>query len=729
MDNMYKKNLTKRNEKVIKMTAIIMSTVLMGVGITGCGASGVATADTKAIDSDKLVLSEEAKSAPLNGTEEEETKAKLLTKAISTQIGGSDNSVDKEESVYVVAKSDGSAKEIIVSDHLKNKEEEEVIKDSSTLTDIKNVKGNEEYIKKGDEIEWNSNGKDIYYQGKTDKELPIDIKVTYYLEGKEVSADEIAGKSGNVKIRFDYVNKEKVTKNMDGEEVEVFVPFTVMSTMLLPVDGFENVSVENGRIMNEGNNNIVMGLAFPGLAESLALNSDKLRDKNVEIPEYVEVSAYATDFSLDMTLSVILSDALSDIHLTDSIDLTDVENNMDEMFDGADKLAEGTGKLSAGVQALYDKTGEFSEGAGTLYNGVKDYTDGANKLAEGINTAKSGTAAISDGVKRLSDGATALTDGAAKLSAGAQELNSKVQAINMPQATLSDEQKSQIKEAVAASADGALSEGAGALSMGITGAVLNQVASSINSENAVNSARLQIREQLDSMVEAGLISAEQADGMADGLARGILNSVASNVGAGNSSENGMVTSICKDALMTATQNGAVGGAEAVASTINGTMGQYDSMISQLKEGTAALANGAGELNSGANNLKNGVGELGLAVTKLDNGMGELNNGASTLVGNNSKLVDGSGKMSEAANKLGDGVYELLQGANDLNDGMVRFDKEGVSKLKEVFEEDGQGFINRLSATMEAAKDYNSFTDILPEQTGSVKFIIRTEGVK
>ena len=459
---MKNKNYIYSNNIGKKATALILTIALAGMGMCGCGLPGKTAADA-AMDTVTEAFTDD--------------DATLLSELIATQVGTTDESVDKEESVYVVADANGATKEVIVSDWLKNTSGEKTIVDQSDLTDIKNIKGEETFENDGENITWNADGSSIYYQGTTDKELPVSMNITYYLDGQEMTADEIAGKSGNVTIRFDYTNNEKVETSVDGKDTEVYVPFTVMSTMILPTDKFADINVTNGKVMSEGNNNIVMGLAFPGLTESLDLDKEELEEKDISIPDYVEVNAITSDFQLDMTLSVILSDALSDIHLTDSIDLSELEDGMNDLTDATTKLEDGSGALRDGVQELSDKTGEFSNGAKELYDGVVKYTDGVSQIESGVNTLKEGSGALSSGANEL--------------SAGAATLNEKVQAISLPSGSLTEEQKNQISSAVAA--DPLLSAGASQLSKGITQAALGSVASSINSSDSIKAAASSVK--------------------------------------------------------------------------------------------------------------------------------------------------------------------------------------------------------------------------------------------
>ena len=148
------------------------------------------------------------------------------------------------------------------------------LKDSSSLTDISNVKGNETFSQNGTDMSWNTSGQDIYYQGKTDKKLPVSMKITYKLDGKEIAAKDLPGKSGKVEIHVQYTNNSKQTKTIQGKKETIYTPFVMVTAMILSNDNFSNVEIDNGRVINEGSNNIVVGIGMPGLADSLDLDKD-----------------------------------------------------------------------------------------------------------------------------------------------------------------------------------------------------------------------------------------------------------------------------------------------------------------------------------------------------------------------------------------------------------------------------------------------------------------------
>ena len=202
-------------------------------------------------------------------------------------LAAENTQTEKEQTVYVTADENGNSENVIVSNWLKNKGKEKTLKDKSSLTDIENVKGDETFKQNSDgTLTWNTDGGDIYYQGTTGKKLPVSVKLTYYLDGKEIQASDLAGKSGKVKIRIDYENTEKRTEEVNGKKEEIYTPFMMMTAMILPADTFTNVEITNGKVLSDGTNDIAVGYGFPGLSDSLKLSDMKELD-DMEIPDYV----------------------------------------------------------------------------------------------------------------------------------------------------------------------------------------------------------------------------------------------------------------------------------------------------------------------------------------------------------------------------------------------------------------------------------------------------------
>ena len=265
--------------------------------------------------------------------------------------------VDKEETVYVKAKADGSTDKVIVSDWLKNSGTDVEIQDSSDLKNIKNVKGDEAFKQDGSSLTWEANGNDIYYQGETDKPLPVEVKVTYYLDEKEISPDDLAGKSGKVRIHFAYINKSK--------EGEVYTPFTMVTGIILPTANFTNVKVTGGKVISDGSKNIVIGMGFPGLSDSLKLKDTDF-GKDIDLPDSFDVTADATDFTLAMTATAASADTLSEFGLDKVDSFDELKDALEDMKSASEKLVDGSGDLQKGVKTLQDACKVLKDGTGTV---------------------------------------------------------------------------------------------------------------------------------------------------------------------------------------------------------------------------------------------------------------------------------------------------------------------------------------------------------------------------
>ncbi len=399
MKNIELKNKFK-NKYMIRVAAGAVAVAVLG---TSSGTENFIVRAQK----DYKDTQESQKDSKTDKKEVEKTLKKVLSASEETEEAG------KEETVYVVANADGSAKNVIVSEWLKNKDGEATLKDASDLKDIENVKGEEAFTQNGDQLTWEAGGNDIYYQGTTDKKLPITEKVTYFLDGKEMTPQEIAGKSGKVKIRFDYINNEKTTQIVEGEEHEVYVPFTVLTGMILP-DDYSNVEITNGKVISDGNRKVAVGMAMPGLKESLDIGEDDL-DGEVKIPDYVEVTADVDNFSLEMTMTVAVNDLLEGRDLGEAFDVSELEDDMDTLTDASKQLVSGSKELSKGLKTLKNSMKEFTTGADTLKSGISSYTSGASQLNDGIQTLSGSSGALISGVSTLNGSAATLNSGVAQL--------------------------------------------------------------------------------------------------------------------------------------------------------------------------------------------------------------------------------------------------------------------------------------------------------------------------
>lgn len=396
-----------KSKYIVRVVAGVLTIALVGTGI---GATAVFA------EKNSTAVTAEADSTTDSSKDADDIADKLMD-----SVSLKDNDADKDESVYLISDANGNVNKTIVVDHLKNKDKKDTLEDASNLSDIENVKGKEKFTQSGDKLTWQAGGKDIYYQGTATEEPPVTQKVTYYLDGKEISPEDLAGKSGKVKIRFDYTNTTSYTETVNGEKQTVSVPFAAITGLVLG-DGFENIEVTNGKAEVSDSSSVVLGYALPGLKDSLGIK-DKDLDGDVNIPEYMEMTADVKNFSMPAAMTFVVN--ASDYVSTDGIDTSDLDDMINDLKDastqlqdGSKTLAEGTDTLTDGLSTLQSKLGTFASGVGTLQSGLKTYTDGVSTLSGGLNTLGNSTGALVSGADKLNDGAGQLASGSATLKDG-----------------------------------------------------------------------------------------------------------------------------------------------------------------------------------------------------------------------------------------------------------------------------------------------------------------------
>ncbi|CUO54427.1 hypothetical protein [Agathobacter rectalis] len=432
-----------KNKYIVRVVAGVLTIALVGTGI---GATAVFA------EKNSTAVTAEADSTTDSSKDADDIADKLMD-----SVSLKDNDADKDESVYLISDANGNVNKTIVVDHLKNKDKKDTLEDASNLSDIENVKGKEKFTQSGDKLTWQAGGKDIYYQGTATEEPPVTQKVTYYLDGKEISPEDLAGKSGKVKIRFDYTNTTSYTETVNGEKQTVSVPFAAITGLVLG-DGFENIEVTNGKAEVSDSSSVVLGYALPGLKDSLGIK-DKDLDGDVNIPEYMEMTADVKNFSMPAAMTFVVN--ASDYVSTDGIDTSDLDDMINDLKDastqlqdGSKTLAEGTDTLTDGLSTLQSKLGTFASGVGTLQSGLKTYTDGVSTLSGGLNTLGNSTGALVSGADKLNSGAGQLASGSATLkdrlksyTDGASELQAGINKLyNTLDAGLTDKQKAKIQK-------------------------------------------------------------------------------------------------------------------------------------------------------------------------------------------------------------------------------------------------------------------------------------------
>ena len=634
--------------------------------------------------------------------------------------------ISKDETVYIIAGADGAVNKVIVSDWIKNAIASDKIQDQTDLENVVNVKGDETYTLDGDNIHvWDAQGNDIYYQGDIKKELPVDIAVSYKLDGNTVSAEELAGKSGKVTIRFDYTNHQYEMVDIDGKQEKMYVPFAMLTGVILDNDNFKNVEISNGKLINDGDRIVLIGMAFPGVSDNLKLEEDKLN-----IPDYVEITADATDFEMAASVTIATNELFNHVDFDDVDDLEGLSDSLDELTDAMDQLIDGSSKLYDGLDVLLDKSGEMKEGinqlvtgAGKLAKGNKDLDggaaqlqSGAAKLAGGLDTLSSNNTTLNGGAKQvfeslLSMANTQLAD--AGLTVKKLTIDNYATVLNGVLSSLDekavyklayDQAYSKVEEAVRAQETVIHTKVEAAVREKVLEGVLKAAGQPMTAkqyEAAVNAGKIPADAQakINAAVEGQMAQKEIQKQITKNTEQQIKDLTEQKMGSEE---------------VKAQINKAVESAKSGASGIASLKTQLDG-YNQFYQGLITYTGGVAEASSGARELKNATAFLKKGTTGLKNGAEEL--------------YTGLGALQEGSGALIDGVAQLKDGALQLSDGLKEFNEKGVQKLIDAVDGDLDGLLTRIRATADVSKDYKSFAGISDEMDGAVKFIYKTGAVE
>ena len=671
-----------------------------------------------------------------------------------------DTGFSKEESVYVKADASGNVKKTTVSEWLKNPEKG-IISDTSELKDIKNVKGDETFeTGSNNNVSWKSEGNDIYYQGTIDKELPVDVKVSYKLDGKSISPKDLKGKSGKVEIQFSYDNKSKQTVNVNGEDVEMYTPFTMVSAMMLSSDEYSNVSVENGKLISDGDKNIVVGVAFPGLANDLNL---KDLDMDIDIPETVTITADVKDATVGTSITMASAELMNEFGLDDIDSFDDLQDSIDDLEDATNQLVDGSKEAADGSKELADGAGTLNDGAGTLASGAGTLADGVNTLNEksgtlvsGVNTLASGVQAYTGGVEEIYAGSNDLVSGAQALSSGADTLNTNIaSAADGANSLVAGAQS--LKNGLKTAKD-MLDEGVKVLNNvteeniknSVTATVsTDKVTASVNKpevaaivnqhidENTTAEEKEAITKAVEDALEQCTASVDKDSIEVEKTVNGNAQLITQSVKGAQDYMNGVGTSLTQSSGSKEQPSvwDGVNGIESGASTLAGYLGLGDGKTLTIGTGAAGLASGSKKLLAGTQKLQAGASQLHdnsaplmAGVTSLKDGGSQLASGVSQLASGANQVADGAGTLSNGTQTLLDGANTLADGNQTLADGMQEYKEEAIDKLTDLFNGDISSVTDRIDAMSNLAKEYNSFAGISDGVSGTTKFIIETEGI-
>ena len=772
---------------LVKKSIAVAACVSLVVGMVGCGKSNASqdAAQTAGAGTGQITDTKATGSSASGGAQAQEV---VFHPPADTPTVVPE---EKEETVYVQADAAGRPTKKTVEVALKKILGEDPIEDCSNLRDIKNTEGDEEYSKAGERrYLWENHGEEIRYKGESDQPLPVDVRITYYLEGTEVTPAQIAGKTGAVRIRFDYDNHTDV-------------PFMVLSSAILSGDVFSDIEVTNGRILDMGDQKAVIGFAFPGLADSLKL-ADYEPTEEIDLPEYVEIQARAVDFALDFTATVVSTGLFDELEDEDLKDLEDMADDMDELTDASSELADAAGELADGgatfgeyLDQYFGGLSKISEGSSALDEGLTLLGQNIGKLTKGASQLEKGLGQMEQSLGKI-DLSSLSSEESKEASAQAQEalqtlaqaggdlagqlegISASVEGLQSLFETLQSyvEKTESLKTAVDENPAPDLTGQAEDLAQSLEDAAKEQAREQAQ-EAAQNAAADAVQEAAEQAANATADGAKDAaeqrirkSGALDGLGltdeqigavksqliEEIRGDIAANTGdLPEINVEAEEIEISLDDLLAETlagiqteldaQYGSIKEArdevpdmempdlstlepaqlEALSATMQEMQGALG-VIGEYAQGLSTVQDSLEQLAQGMEQMKTGVTALSQGSRGLTEGLTQFETAIGTAAEGSSQLNTALSQVSAAGGKLGSAYWQLVDGMNAFADGVSEFDEEGIQSLAELTGPEYMEVIRRVKAARDAEHSYNNFSGILDGQKGSVRFVIETDEI-
>ena len=571
------------------------------------------------------------------------------------------SSFSKSETVYAVMNGDGSIKSTTVSEHLYSASGLANVTDKTTLTDIQNTESDAEFTQNGEELVWNTNDTDVYYKGNTDKALPIDVKVTYALDGQEAALEDIIGKSGHLTVTVNLKNNETGTVNVNGKDRTIVTPLITAVGVILGGDA-SNMTAEHGMIESAAKSSVAAFVTLPGVKDSLSgLLPDEVNSIEDYLQDTVTVEADVEDFTCPQVM-VACATSTAALGTSNVFDLSSIND------------------LTDGINQLNDAMSQLMDGASQLVDGTSQLAGGVLALLDGANTLNNGAAALDDGLGQLTNGLDTLSANNAALNAGAQ----------------------QVADGVLASANKTLKEG-GLIDEDMTWSNYEAVIDNIltmNDKTLAAGRKKMVRtiwEQepsfKDSQLDLALyLSATKTNHDLEAALKLMQNFDASMLtGALEMVTNADAKNTAKAELKYQVENSQD---MADVRALKTSLSQIQFFVSSVNQYTAGVQTAA----DGAHSAKDGSAQLAAGTKTLYDGVNTLNTGAG-------QLNDGAGQLNDGLNQFNEEGISKLTGA---------LDQDQLHGLKTVLDE----MTDRLN-------DYTSFAGAPDDAESSVKFVYKT----
>ena len=605
----------------------------------------------------------------------------------------------KDETVYTNAKSNGEQYQTIVTDHLINEEDEKLLKDMTNLLNIENTSGDEKFTQDGESLVWEADSNDIYYKGEIDQELPVKLNIKYELDGKEISSDEIAGKSGKVKITISFENKEEHEVQINGKTEKMYTPFVVATGTYINNDNNKNIEVTNGKAIDDGSKTMVVGLTFPGMQESLNIDKDTL-----EIPTSIEITMETTNFEMNNIINYTTPKLIEDSEL-------DIFSKLDDIYSKVETLQSASKQIENGAKTLSDGTTTYVEKS-------EEFNQALNKFSNGVSSANTSYSSIDTGIKNLNAQVPDLTSGTKSLSDNLGAVNNGVKTMS-DMLDGSQESMNNLKSG-AQNISGGLTQLSAAMKTTDYTEEINKINSQIDTNKKMITTLTTTTEQLNKVLEDTTLLEATAQAIKAQITAN--QSTIATLTADNVYLNNMITSL----------------------------NASNKQIAGLKQQVDTLAKGAGDVSEGVNGLLDQVGELNTKIKVLNTNTGKMAVGANKLYqgtlgleAGTTKLAQGSEQMKaglstintssqalySANNQLVEGAKTIQSGAAELAEGTAEFNKTGIDVICNYITGDLKNLETRAEKLKELSDEYNTFTKLDDENKGKVKFITIVDSIK
>lgn len=608
----------------------------------------------------------------------------------------------KDETVYSKIDSNGNNYNTIVNDHIINDEQEQLINDISDLLNIKNVNGDEEFSQDGNNLAWHAEESDIYYQGESQKELPIECNVKYELDGNEITASELVGKNGKVKITIEYINKDAHTVNINGKDQTLYTPFVVVCGTIIDNNNNRNIEITNGKTIDDGSKTTVIGISLPGLQESLNISKDK-----IDIPNTIEITMDSTDFELNNIVTYVTPKVLEENDMELFKKLDKIYNQVDTLQSSSKQIEEGANSLKEGTATYSEKSQEFNNAVEQVSKGASSVNQNYSKIDAGISSLNDSSATLESGAKSVSEGTLAVSENLQTISSKLTELQTGTQSLKQGEVQLE--------------------------------AGLDQIITSVSSiQGTDNSAKITELNQLITTNQKTINSLKTANETLTTQLKVIKDeetkqTITTQIETNKSIIKLLETNIVayKETISTlkSADMSSIKELQTALNNLKQGLQSLQSGTDTLYNGTTALQTGTGALASKAKELAQGTQSLYEGTVKMSEGTATLNSGSTQLKQGLNTLDAGGTKLGTASNQLTEGANTLSEGATTLAEGITKFNEEGIDKICDYINGDLKDISARLEKLQELSEEYNNFTMLNDGNKGNVKFIMIMDSIK